>query len=310
MLYQSIIKLAEGQITQTFLVKKVYFGETINKKPFTGLLLTDKTADIKCVVWESHLKNIQEGCFIQLSGEVKNGIDKDTGATKLQIISNKSSVTVVKTPENLADYTKSLDELTRDKLLAELNQFVQKIQDTHIKTLVEKSLMTEAVNGLTFKYCPLSEDRPANYAGALLENTVYVLRYLDGIYLNSFDRTTNLNSDILIAGAILMKIGAIECFESNLLLIQANVHSKLLINDASLLLVSRNIPAEMDPVKLAKILHIVSNPEQPRFIEALVISDLWLLSLKMDKYANAIQYTKSNQQFSSTALTGFELFTK
>lgn len=199
-MYISINKLSIGPIKQIFLIKESEHFYAKSKKS-TKFHLIDKTGQISANLWEveSNLTG-----FVDIVGNVI------TYKNKPEIIIQ--SIGQVPDPSNLEDYLRILDKVTQDRLHKELLDKVGAIQDQFIRRMIQEILPEKSeqnsLQEFKFETAPLSDRRPFNYCGALLEQTVYNLRILDSVYLNFLDRAIDYNLDICKAILIFTHSGA------------------------------------------------------------------------------------------------------
>lgn len=312
MSYTPIQELQVGQITQVFLIKKVNIGKTGAGKPYTGFILKDRHAEIKCVIWGETLSQYKDGMFVQITGEVAPYQDS------LQIKANRQSIMPVPIPSNIEDYLYSLDGVTTQRLWEELISEIELIQDNFLKAVVSNVIKQER-DGFSLKNCPLTDESYGNYCGALLEHIIYSLRHCKSVQSNYFDRNTPIDFDLLRSIVILHDVGRVEGF-TNIFSVEKTTRAKLegisnlsyrMISDA---LYQMKIDGETcDETKVSKLLHgvlVSSNTKlTPLFIEALIAQQVQKLDALVGIYSRSINGAKSDQEFTWTnKIIGSELF--
>lgn len=278
-------------------------------KTFVKGSITDDTGKLNFTVfddtdWLKKLEPIPSGSWVVLKGKlVKVNAGK---SKKLKIVDNVIEIVVVN-PELVG-----INEMeVRKKLTAAYNG----IKNPKLKKLV-RNCMNKGINGellparqskKPFFMSPLDE-KIFNYNGGLSIYVAKVLDLLDAItkalvnenYLAEKKQLT-LNSDILIAGAMLHSVGSIACYEE----IKSKWVSKNpLINRASM---TRTIvEEEMNNVKMKyeeriELNHILSTCEKGQeyyrqkdnslTIEAVLLNKVITTVITMERYRIASEDT-------------------
>lgn len=310
-MYVPIKKLEAGPISQVCLIKEINQLHTKDKKrPFTSIVLTDKSGEIKAFVWDKHLTHLRPNTFIKLSGEVK----EHEGSMVLRV--NEQSITPINTPKNLEDYVYSLDCLSVSNLWEELQGFIQAIQDPFFKGIVN-SIINEHENFGVFnlRNCPLTIHRFGQYHGALLEHIIYCARNAKSFQQNYFDRNAPIDPDLLLAILVLHDMGNLKAFTNfnrPQLKVQAKLHGKTCL---SLGIVRGAVNEEelspIEEIKLAKLEHgIMAATEymKPKFIEAMLAQKIQEMDTLLGVYSRAINFAGHDQEFTDVPYLDTEVY--
>lgn len=286
--------------SQVFLIKDVKLSRTREGKYFTGLVLTDKTGEIKCTIWDEHIKFVQPGQFCQISGRIYEYKEQ------LAMSTNKDSVMPIKNPANIEDYIYSIDGATIERLYGELTTRVQSVQNESLKELL--NLVLEAVesndNGFSLRNAPLTDEKYGNYCGALLEHIVNCTRHAEKIVANYYDKNCAINPDILQTILILHDIGRVNGL-TNIFSVSKTYQAELegMANLSYKFVASQfeKLKSPADPVLESKILHGILTccdiDSTPKFIEALIAQQIQHMDALVSVYAKSLNGAKPDQLF-------------
>ena len=168
-------------------------------KPYYNVLLGDKTGELRGKVWTENLdkcdKNANVGSIVLVSGTIQEF------AGKPQIIIDSLEIATGMAPEEFLPVT-SRD---RSEMRSELEERMQKIQNPHLKALVDK-FWSDENNRDKFLNFPAGEYVHHGYVGGLLEHVWEMYR----LSLPFFEIHPNLDSDLFFTGLLFHDIGKLE----------------------------------------------------------------------------------------------------
>jgi 3'-5' exoribonuclease len=195
--------LAAGtQFWGKYLVKDKSIRKTREGKNITHLKISDKSGEMKAVVWDS----------CQLSGVLETGVVigllGDMGLYNQQVQVTAKRIKVLE--EDPHTYMKSPNRNIQE-LRSDLEAKMSSIADPHMKKLLERvftPLLWEV-----FLIAPAAKAVHHNYSGGLIEHTLTVVELCEG----AAALYANINRDLMITGAILHDIGKIQEFQIEVL---------------------------------------------------------------------------------------------
>lgn len=268
------------RIDDIFVVKIKKALSSYSKGYFFQLLLSDnsgKTLDYR--YWGSNdekkvrelYDSIKNDSVVRVQGKVS------VYNNKLQLATNEPfTIEPLKEGEyGKSDFIKS-PRKNLDEMYAEIEKAILEVKDENLRKMLE-NIFNEPEIKAKFKEHPGAIEIHHNWIGGLLEHTVEVLRYA----LVSCDIFTNLDKDLVIAGALLHDIGKLE---------ELSVTSRIKGSDKGQLighvvLSSIFVSNKMDEFDLDKnlknkLLHIIishhgkleyGSPKEPMFPEAVAV---------------------------------------
>jgi 3'-5' exoribonuclease len=194
-------ELKEGDLVEeVFQVKRKGLYTSQNGNPYLSLRLSDRTGEVEGRFWEGAedwTKNLTEGDFLKIKGKVI------AFKGKLQInIKEMNVVQDVDIKEFLPSSKRDIEEMVK-----ELMGYTGTINDPYLHKLLD-SLFGNEEFMLLFKKAPAAKEIHHVYLGGLLEHTLEVTKLCLG-FLNHF---TDINRDLLVAGALLHDIGKVYEF--------------------------------------------------------------------------------------------------
>ena len=212
--WRSIVKktfvedIVEGtSVEGVFLIDSAHQRFTKANKAYLKLVLGDKTGQIESVMWEETMEKnpdsrvLKAGDFADISGKAAvNRYSK-----RVETVLNQ----VRKIGPDDLDIRDFLPVTDRDigQLKEELNSVRDKVDDPHIKKLLDK-IFNDSQMMESFCLAPAAKNYHHSYLGGLLEHSVSVAQ----LALLMCDHYPGLNKSLLIAGALLHDIGKIREF--------------------------------------------------------------------------------------------------
>ncbi len=179
--------------------------KTKNNDNYLSVLLSDKSGEIEGKLWQTgsnDYANLTEGEPVFVSGKVEKFKDK------LQL--NIDIIKEVKKTESDI-FQQLIPTTSKDikRLYSELVSLKNSISNKYLHKLVEKILIKDREFLERFKAAPAASQKHHAYRGGLLEHTVSVAN-LCKLFSSKY---SEINYDILIAGAILHDIGKVEEYD-------------------------------------------------------------------------------------------------
>lgn len=186
------------RVLDIYLCKHKQSAVTKNGKPYENVILQDKTGTIDAKVWEPGSAGISEFDtldYIEVYGEVNSF----QGA--LQI--NVKRIRVCREGEyEPSDYL-PVSKKGIEAMYQEVLKFIEGIQDTYLKTLLENLFIKDEGFVKAFKNSSAAKTVHHGFVGGLLEHTLSVTKLCD-YYCSAYPR---LNRDLLLSAALLHDIG-------------------------------------------------------------------------------------------------------
>lgn len=189
----------DERILGHYLCKQKQTLKTKSGKNYYSLKLQDKTGIIDAKVWElnNDIHNFEEKDIIKIDGTVL------LYQSSLQLKISKIRKSTEGEFEE-ADYIPTTDKNV-EALVENINELIQSINDTYLKTLLENIFIHDEFISKTIKSHSAAKTIHHAYMGGLIEHTVAVTSICD--FLST--RYKFVNRDLLIAGSLLHDIGKI-----------------------------------------------------------------------------------------------------
>nr|MBQ8253494.1 HD domain-containing protein [Lachnospiraceae bacterium] len=189
------------RVFDIYLCKHKQAATTKNGKPYENVILQDKTGTIDAKVWEPNSMGIEDYDsldYIEVYGEVTSF----QGALQVNVKRIRRCSEGEYDPANyLPVSSKNIDEM-----YTELLGYVQKIQEPHIKELLESFFVKDEEFVKAFKNSSAAKSVHHGFVGGLLEHTLSVTKLCE-YYTIAYPA---LNKDLLLASAMLHDIGKIR----------------------------------------------------------------------------------------------------
>jgi len=187
------------EVLTTLLVHTKEIRQKKTGEPYLSLTLGDRTGEIDAKMWDNVaevMHAFERDDFVKVKG-------------RLHVYNNRLQLTIHKLRKledsevDLADY---LPASTRDpaEMLAELRQIGATIANAHLRALVEAFLQDEEIARL-YQRAPAAKYIHHAYLGGLIEHVIS-LCHLCRLAAQHF---SDLDADLLLAGAILHDVGKI-----------------------------------------------------------------------------------------------------
>ena len=288
--------LTEGsRIQGVYFCKSKISTETKTGKPYDSLVLQDKTGLLDTKIWDPNSLGIAEfeaGEFIDVVGDV--------------IIFNNAKqarLTRARRAEaneyDPADYMPSTKK-NIDEMYSELLKFVDSIENTYYKELMELFFCDEKFAN-SFKHASAAKTVHHGYIGGLLEHSLNVAKLCDA----SFSMYPIMKRDLLITAALLHDIGKLRelsAFPQNDYTDEGQLLGHVVMGAMMVDEKIREIPNFPESLK-ADLEHCIlahhgslefGSPKKPALIEALALSMADNMDAKVETFAEAIENNDSD----------------
>lgn len=186
------------RVSDIYLCKHKQSAVTKNGKSYENVILQDKTGTIDAKIWEPNSAGIEEFDaldYIEVYGEVNNFLGT------LQV--NVKRVRACREEEyDAADYL-PVSSKNMDEMYKELLQYVNSIENSYLKKLLEAFFVEDAAFIKRFRQSSAAKTMHHGFVGGLLEHTLSVTKlcdYLCGAY-------PLLKRDLLLTAAMFHDIG-------------------------------------------------------------------------------------------------------
>lgn len=280
-----------------FLVKSYEIKTSNNKKKYVDITFADKTGEINGKLWEYTEKISQifeENSIVKVRGEVLEWQGKKQfKISKIRGINEDDDV-------DINDFIPTAP-ISSDKMYAEINNYIEKIEDEGIKALVIK-IIKKYENKL--KYYPAAKKNHHSYKGGLLYHILRMLQTGEKIG-QVYDY---LKMDYVYAGVMLHDICKTSEMDSNELGIVSDytTEGKLL---GHIIQGIKEIEIEADAVGLDKekslvLQHMIlshhyhpefGSPKKPMTPEAELLHYLDIIDARMFDFENALKDVKPGE---------------
>lgn len=186
------------RVFDIYLCKHKQAAMTKNGKPYENVILQDKTGTIDAKVWEPNSAGISDYDSLDYI-EVYGDVTSFQGA--LQV--NVKRIRVCGEGEyEPADYL-PVSKKGIEPMYQEVCSFINSLQDTYLKTLLENLFIKDEKFVKAFKNSSAAKTVHHGFVGGLLEHTLSVTKLCD-YYCNAYPM---LNRDLLLSAALCHDIG-------------------------------------------------------------------------------------------------------
>lgn len=194
-------ELRDGEmVSETYLCKAKQTLKTKAGKSYYSLLLQDKTGVLDSKIWElsAGIDHFEAMDYIRVDGQVVSF----QGSLQLSIKRVRKSQEGEYDPADFMPITnKNIEEM-----YSQLLQYISKIQQPHLKKLVESFFVEDKTFAARFKKHSAAKSVHHGFVGGLLEHTLGVAKLCD-YYADNYPI---INRDLLIAAAVFHDIGKLE----------------------------------------------------------------------------------------------------
>jgi 3'-5' exoribonuclease len=305
---QFIENLREGDIVNDFFAVKIKNAPRPYKRGhWFGLLVTDKTGEINVKYWggdnKERVKRLYDSFKITDVIQVRSG-NVEIYEDKPQISINETTggIRRCKTNEyDVSDFIPSLEENKIKELYDELKIEINSIVNKELKKLLNIFFSNKE---FLYNYChsPSAITHHHNYLGGNLEHTVSVIR-LCKVICEEYSHS-NINKDLVIAGALLHDIGKLKEYFTHASIDKTDVGNfigHIVIGDRWVrekIQIIRDNGEVFDESLENKICHIIlshhgkyeyGSPRMPKTIEAAIVHYADLMDSQVKNYIQTIE---------------------
>lgn len=181
-----------------YLCKHKISAVTKNGKPYESLILQDKTGTMDAKIWDPNSAGIADFDvldYIEVYGEVNSF----QGALQVNV---KRIRKCTEDEVNPGDYL-PVSKYDIEEMYQELLKFIDSIQNSYLKTLLNAFFVEDADFISSFKKSSAAKSVHHGFVGGLLQHTLSVTKMCD-YYCKCYER---LNRDLLLSAAICHDIG-------------------------------------------------------------------------------------------------------
>ena len=181
-----------------YLCKHKLSAVTKNGKPYESLILQDKTGTMDAKIWDPNSAGIADFDvldYIEVYGEVNSF----QGALQVNV---KRIRKCTEDEVNPGDYL-PVSKYDIEEMYQELLRFIDSIQNSYLKTLLNEFFVEDADFISSFKKSSAAKSVHHGFVGGLLQHTLSVTKMCD-YYCKCYER---LNRDLLLSAAICHDIG-------------------------------------------------------------------------------------------------------
>ena len=192
----------EGErVAGVYLCKYKQSAMTKNGKTYENVIFQDKTGTVDAKIWDPNSQGIgdfEAMDYVDIMAEVTSF----QGAIQLNI---KRARKVQEGEYNPADYL-PVSEKDIPTMYQELLGFVRKVQEPHLRALLEALFVKDAVFAKEFQFHSAAKSVHHSFVGGLLEHTLSVVKLCE-YYTHTYPL---LNADLLYTAAMCHDIGKVR----------------------------------------------------------------------------------------------------
>lgn len=192
----------EGErVAGVYLCKHKQSATTKNGKTYENVILQDKTGTVDAKIWDPNSQGIgdfETMDYVDIMAEVTSF----QGALQLNI---RRARKVQEGEYNPADYL-PVSEKDIPTMYQELLGYVRKVQEPHLRALLEALFVKDGVFAKEFQFHSAAKSVHHSFVGGLLEHTLSVVKLCD-YYTHTYPL---LNADLLYTAAMCHDIGKVR----------------------------------------------------------------------------------------------------
>lgn len=281
-LFAENIKKGDSISGVLFIVNQIKEKKTRDGKAYIDVTFFDKTGELAGKIWNdkiSQCDTVADNTAVSVSGKIQ-----EYGGKLQVIVDTLKKVDTYDTSDFVA--TSRYDN---EEQYIKLKKIIKKIENRHIKDLLELMLIKDKECVQLFKKGYAAEFAHHNYEGGLIEHVLEILDFIDPLVKHY----PEIDKDLLTAGVIFHDIGKIYELEAGLG-VKRTRSGYLLghIAQGTILVDSfiKQLPEFPEELR-DKILHMIlshhgrleyGSPVKPMFLEAIILHYLDNLSSKMN----------------------------
>lgn len=317
---ENLVDHVGEEITELFFVKGLTRNYNRQGNKWTQVVICDRTGEVCAKIW-SEFESKFEACDQQVC-EVTGKVDLYNGVAGIAI----TKIEVAK-EYSMNDFAVGMDDAIRNEYLKQLHAYIDKIQSPELHSLVS-SIFTDK-NEESMASLPGGVRYHHAYNGGQLAHTLEVTKlsvaaanvheqYSAGKpYVNS-----QVNMDLLIAGALLHDIGKLTEYRSFPMAsrtVRGHLVGHLTEGVIVISCYNRLLPNEKRVQDLTELLHIVESSHGeaggmlPSTLEAIIVHNADMMSAQMDGYHCAfftedVKHPDNKKNFVSSGMLGTTVY--
>jgi 3'-5' exoribonuclease len=281
--------VVDQQVDSPFLVRQLERRKKKNGEDFLGLVLADRTGEIRAVLWEGvqqALDEVSQGDYAQVTGVV--GLFQDQPQLRLERI-HRLDPARIEEADFIASTGQDIERMWKD-----LTERVAIIRQPKLRELLE-GLLGDSEFAERFRRCPAAKSYHHVFRGGLLEHTLSLIKLCEMVAAHY----TLLDRDLLVTGAVLHDIGKVEELRYDRdfdYTTEGQLVGHIVMAAASLDRRMREL--EFDDNLRAKVLHLIvshhgeeqfGSPRKPMIPEALALHYLDMLDSRLEMARAALE---------------------
>lgn len=277
---------------------------------FLTLILGDRSGQLVGRVWENAedtYERLSEGDVVKVDGEVETYLER----TQIRVLRVRPAAA------GEYDIRDMLPASQRDPaaMMAELQFFIDNIQDRHLASLVN-AFFTDAQFSRLFSQAPASRRIHHAYLHGLLEHTLELLTLANTLV----ELYPEINGDLLTAGILLHDIGKVREFSWDLDIDYTNegrLIGHIVMGDEMVTNAIAGIP-DFPPELALNLRHMLlahhgryewGSPRRPKTLEGIVLHHLENLSAQVNRFKLLLESRPAGQSWTEyDRLLGRQLY--
>jgi 3'-5' exoribonuclease len=284
------------ELNEYLLLAKLEKKKTRTNNDYLDLMLQDSTMSISAKLWDNFsdfLTNAEEGGIVKVEGIIEEFNNQNQVKVK--------NIRVAGPGDNVSlDQFLQRSKRNLDEMKSELNDRIDKIQNTYLNRLIKQLL--SGVKLEMYYRVPAGKSWHHSYLHGLLEHTLEIIKICDLMA----DFHPEVNRDLLITGAILHDFGKTEELSSDASFEytdRGRLVGHIVIAASEVEKAADSIPGF--PAKLKdQVIHLIlshqgkleyASPVEPKTLEAIILYQSDELSAKANAYKNAIEQESSSK---------------
>jgi 3'-5' exoribonuclease len=287
-------ELEDGaDITAVYLVLESRRAETKAAKPYLKLVLGDRTGTIDGVIWDE-VDRWEPACC----AEAVVGVRARVGSFQDRLQLRVQSVEILTASADDMGQLLPASQRPLERMERELDSLIASVDDSGLRSLLERFLGAETVSGRAFRSHPAAKRNHHAYLYGLLEHSLSVAAACDRLAAHYAETGIELDRDLLISAALLHDIGKLKelkGFPGVLYTTEGQLLGHIVIG---IQMVTREAEAlgELSPDRLLHLQHLIAShqgrpewdsPKVPQTLEALLLHYADDLDAKLNQ-ANAL----------------------
>lgn len=287
----AIADLEQGNVINgIYILRKKELKETSGKKLFADLFFIDQTGEINGKIWDMEEEFFQTLTLNQL---YYINAKVDSWKDKLQLNINRMRLADPDDQKKIGRFVPSAPLQAQD-MMDELYSYANRIQHTEIKKLVLTVLERKQEK---LMYYPAARSLHHSIRSGLLYHLVRMLRTAEKLK----DVYTDINTDLLYAGALLHDLAKIGELESDVLgfseySTEGQLLGHLLMGVKEIEIIGRELGISDEVILVLQ--HMIAShhyepeygsPKKPMFLEAELLHHIDMIDARVYDYENSLK---------------------